>query len=77
LLVEHCADVARQRASRILHVVGNPHAKGFYAACGFLTTGAVETRFGAGLAMERCALTKPALNKRRGSLPWHPPSAIK
>ena len=53
LLVEHCADVARQRASRILHVVGNPHAKGFYAACGFLTTGAVETRFGAGLAMER------------------------
>ena len=53
LLVEHCADVARQRASRILHVVGNPHAKGFYAACGFLTIGAVETRFGAGLAMER------------------------
>lgn len=53
LLVEHCAEVARQRASRILHVVGNPHAKGFYAACGFLTTGAVETRFGAGLAMQR------------------------
>jgi len=34
LLVEHCADVARRRASRILHVVGNPHAEGFYAACG-------------------------------------------
>ena len=28
LLVEHCADVARGRASRILHVVGNPHAEG-------------------------------------------------
>jgi GNAT superfamily N-acetyltransferase len=53
LLVEHCADVARRRASRILPVVGNPHAEGFYAACGFRTTGAVETRFGAGLAMER------------------------
>lgn len=53
LLVEHCADVARGRAASILHVVGNPHAEGFYAACGFRTTGAVETRFGAGLAMQR------------------------
>jgi GNAT superfamily N-acetyltransferase len=53
LLVDHCADVARERASRILHVVGNPHAEGFYVACGFRTIGAVETRFGAGLAMQR------------------------
>ena len=53
LLVEHCADVARERASRILHVVGNPHAEGFYLACGFRTTGTVETRFGTGLAMQR------------------------
>jgi GNAT superfamily N-acetyltransferase len=53
LLVEHCADVARGRASRILHVVGNPHAEGFYVACGFRTAGAVETRFGDGLAMQR------------------------
>jgi GNAT superfamily N-acetyltransferase len=53
LLVEHCADVARERASRILHVVGNPHAEGFYVACGFRTIAAVETRFGAGLAMQR------------------------
>jgi GNAT superfamily N-acetyltransferase len=53
LLVEHCADVARERASRIMHVVGNPHAEGFYAACGFRKTGAVETRFGAALAMQR------------------------
>ena len=53
LLVDHCAGVARGRASRILHVVGNPHAEAFYAACGFRTTGTVETRFGAGLAMER------------------------
>jgi hypothetical protein len=53
LLVEQCADLARGRASRILHVVGNPHAEGFYVACGFRTTGAVETRFGTGLAMQR------------------------
>ena len=53
LLVEHCGDLARERGSRILHVVGNPHAEGFYAACGFRTTGAVDTRFGAGLAMQR------------------------
>ena len=53
LLVEHCAGVARGRASRVLHVVGNPHAEGFYVACGFRTTGASETRFGAGLAMQR------------------------
>jgi GNAT superfamily N-acetyltransferase len=53
LLVDHCADVARRRASRILHVVGNPHAEGFYVACGFQTTGAADTRFGGGLAMQR------------------------
>lgn len=35
------------------HVVGNPHAEAFYVACGFRATGTVETRFGAGLAMER------------------------
>ncbi len=53
LLVEHCADVARGRASRILHVIGNPHAERFYLACAFKATGAVETRFGVGLAMQR------------------------
>jgi GNAT superfamily N-acetyltransferase len=52
LLVDQCADLARQRGSRILHVVGNPHAEGFYVACGFRATGAVETRFGGGLAMQ-------------------------
>ena len=53
LLVDHCADLARRRASRVMHVVGNPHAEGFYVACGFRTTGGVDTRFGAGLAMQR------------------------
>ena len=53
LLVDRCADVARTRASRILHVVGNPHAEGFYTSCGFRITGTFETRFGTGLAMEQ------------------------
>jgi len=53
LLVEQCADVARKRASLILHVVGNPHAEGFYTSCGFRVTGTFETRFGTGLSMER------------------------
>jgi GNAT superfamily N-acetyltransferase len=53
LLVDHCAEVARARASRVLHVVGNPHAEGFYTSCGFRSDGTVETRFGAGLAMQR------------------------
>jgi GNAT superfamily N-acetyltransferase len=52
-LVDHCATVARLRGSRLLHVVGNPHAAGFYGACGFRTTGTVETRFGTGLIMQR------------------------
>ena len=53
VLVDRCADVARGRAARVLFVVGNPHAEGFYTACGFRTTGTIETRFGTGLAMER------------------------
>jgi GNAT superfamily N-acetyltransferase len=52
-LVEHVADVARVRAASFLHVIGNPHAEGFYLSCGFSPTGTVETRFGAGLAMRR------------------------
>jgi N-acetylglutamate synthase-like GNAT family acetyltransferase len=52
-LVDYGADVARARASSFLHVVGNPHAEGFYAACGFRVTGTVDTRFGVGLTMRR------------------------
>src|SRR5262249_26380867 len=48
-LVEHCVDVARARGSAALCVIGNPHAKDFYTACGFSVTGTTETRFGAGL----------------------------
>jgi GNAT superfamily N-acetyltransferase len=52
-LVEHAADVARARAATFLHVVGNPHAEGFYVSCGFHVIGAVDTRFGEGLDMRR------------------------
>jgi hypothetical protein len=36
-----------------LCVVGNPHAYGFYSACGFNVIGPIETRFGAGLLMRK------------------------
>jgi GNAT superfamily N-acetyltransferase len=52
-LVDHIADVARVQAAGFLHVVGNPHAKGFYLSCGFSVIGTVDTRFGVGLAMRR------------------------
>jgi len=50
-LIEHCAEVARGRKSAALCVVGNPHAKDFYTACGFRLIGTTETRFGTGLLM--------------------------
>ena len=53
LLVDHCADIARRREAAGLHVIGNPHAEGFYRACGFAQTGTVQTRFGVGLLMRR------------------------
>ena len=39
LLVEQCASAARSTGSATLHVVGNPHAEGFYHACGFDRSG--------------------------------------
>jgi GNAT superfamily N-acetyltransferase len=52
-LVDHIAEVARARAASVLHVIGNPHAEGFYISCGFCVTGTVDTRFGVGLTMQR------------------------
>src|SRR5262249_8008031 len=34
-LVNHIADVAREKSASFLHVIGNPHAEGFYVSCGF------------------------------------------
>jgi GNAT superfamily N-acetyltransferase len=53
LLVEYCVEVARARKSAALCVIGNPHAKDFYIACGFDVIGTEETRFGTGLLMRR------------------------
>jgi GNAT superfamily N-acetyltransferase len=53
LLVDHMADIARVKAASFLHVIGNPHAEGFYISCGFCVTGTVETQFGVGLAMRK------------------------
>lgn len=59
LLVEHCVGVARARKSPALCVVGNPHAKDFYSACGFKLIGTAETRFGAGLLMRLTVGSRP------------------
>jgi GNAT superfamily N-acetyltransferase len=52
-LVDYIAGVARAGGASVLHVVGNPHARGFYTSCGFHEIGTVATRFGVGLDMRR------------------------
>ncbi len=52
-LVEHCCAFASARGSHALHVIGNPHARAFYEACGFVITGIEQTRFGVGLLMKK------------------------
>jgi GNAT superfamily N-acetyltransferase len=51
ILVNYCGTYARAKGSTLLHVVGNPHAASFYAACGFEHFGTHETRFGVGLLL--------------------------
>jgi GNAT superfamily N-acetyltransferase len=46
-LIVRCTEVARARGSAALCVLGNPHARQFYEACGFKVIGTAETRFGA------------------------------
>ena len=52
-LVAHCGRFAASGGAAFLHVIGNPHARGFYTACGFETEGERPTRFGAGLDMRK------------------------
>ncbi len=52
-LVDRCAAYAIASGSTALHVVGNPHAEGFYVACGFEPIGFQGTRFGTGLLMRK------------------------
>lgn len=51
-LIGHCAAYGRKSGAKTLHVIGNPHALGFYTACGFERVGVTETRFGTGLLMQ-------------------------
>src|SRR6266700_5761663 len=52
-LVEHCCSAARAAGAKSLHVLGNPHAEGFYISCAFAKFGTKPTRFGVGLLMKR------------------------
>ncbi len=52
-LVEHCCAAAKALGARSLHVVGNPHAEGFYLACGFEAHGKKQMRFGVGLLLHK------------------------
>lgn len=52
-LVAACCAEARLSGATCLHVVGNPHAEGFYGACDFIMLGTTQTRFGMGLLMKR------------------------
>lgn len=45
-LVAHVATHAKARGARAVHVVGNEHALGFYARCGFVEVGEEKTPFG-------------------------------
>jgi N-acetylglutamate synthase-like GNAT family acetyltransferase len=50
VLLDRCVEAARAHGAVALHVVGNPHAEGFYRSCGFEHIGTTQTRFGAGLS---------------------------
>lgn len=52
-LVKKCADYAQSQGATALHVIGNPHAKGFYVACDFEPIGVEQTRFGSGILMRK------------------------
>jgi GNAT superfamily N-acetyltransferase len=52
-LVERCCQMARAMGASHLHVLGNPHALGFYGRCGFAPLGVQATRFGSGVTLRR------------------------
>jgi GNAT superfamily N-acetyltransferase len=45
--------VGAAASDRVLSVVANPNALHFYERCGFIETGATETRFGPAITMTR------------------------
>lgn len=53
VLVDRCVEYARKHGASALHVIGNPHAKGFYEAYGFEPSGTHQTRFGVGFLLRK------------------------
>ena len=52
-LVEEAARLAASEGAQSLHVLANPTALGFYAACDFELIGEQGTRFGVGFVMRK------------------------
>ncbi len=52
-LVNSCCERARDMKATYLHVLGNPHALGFYEKCGFEQLGLEPTRFGSAIIMRK------------------------
>lgn len=51
-LVSDAADRARANGVPAIHVIGNPHAREFYLAAGFVPIGPADTEFGPATAYE-------------------------
>jgi N-acetylglutamate synthase-like GNAT family acetyltransferase len=52
-LIERCGHAARALGSHAIYVIANPHAEGFYVACGFEMYGTTQTQFGIGWLMRK------------------------
>jgi N-acetylglutamate synthase-like GNAT family acetyltransferase len=71
-LIERCVAFAHAQGATFLHVIGNPHAAGFYTACSFEVAGTHETRFGMGLSMRK---ELAVANERPDCLEVGPPAS--
>jgi GNAT superfamily N-acetyltransferase len=52
-LMQDAFALARAQDARIMHVLANPYAEGFYEKLGFVRTGIVQTQLGIGSKMHR------------------------
>lgn len=52
-LVDRCLSEAKRGEARALHVIGNPHARAFYDACGFVIYGVMDLQHGNGILMKK------------------------
>jgi N-acetylglutamate synthase-like GNAT family acetyltransferase len=56
ILQEPRSVAAKISGAAEIHVIGNPHAEGFYNTCGFEKLGVKQMQFGVGLLMKRTLL---------------------